>query len=178
MSKTHIRKFKWAYILLFFVLAIGYVIFRFFNPSVGFTYYEPSYVPANISVKTKRISITRGNVQVEQDFRTEDWVYSISEYKSDESIGDAKQNYDPKSITPTCEIRISPVKTQYRLCHWIDYGKIDVHEIKFIKNGTFIDAQIPTELKDQITVDQLDTFVDSFKKKSTIGLPVLRSNGA
>ena len=166
-------------IIVSLVLVIGFVVFRIFNPNVGFTYYEPSYLPPGISIKAKRISINKyAPTQVEQNFRTEDWVYSISEYKASEEIGSTEQNYDEKSTKPTCNIETSPAMTKYRLCHWIDYGKIDVHEIKFIKGGTFINAQIPTKTSEVISVEDIDKFVDSFNKKSTIGLPVLRSSGA
>jgi hypothetical protein len=159
------------------MLVIGYVIFRQLNPSIGFKYYEPFSLPPNVSIKTKRVSITRGDIQVEQNFRTEDWVYSIREYKAQESIGTADQNYDPQSVKPTCNLRTSSAKMQYHICHWIDYGRIDVHEIKFIKDGTFINTQIPSSITVPISLSQIDQFVDSFKKASTIGFPVLRSNG-
>jgi hypothetical protein len=68
--------------------------------------------------------------------------------------------------------------TRYRLCHWTDYSKIDVHEIQFIKDGTFINVQIPTKTSEVISVEEISKFVDSFTKKRTIGLPVLRSSGA
>lgn len=174
---NHNKKRKWPYILTFLILVIGYVIFRQFNPSIGFNYYEPSYLPPNVSIKAQRVSITRGDIQVEQNFRTEDWVYSIREYKAGEPIGTADQNYDPQSIKPTCSLRTSPAQMQYRICHWVDYGRIDVHEVKFIKDGTFIDTQIPSSIDKPISLQQIDQFVDSFKKASTIGFPVLRSNG-
>lgn len=160
-------------------IAVGFVVYRTFNPAVGFKYYEPSYLPKDVSIKAKRISINKyAPTQVEQNFRTEDWVYSIREYKATDSIGTAEQNYDAKSIKPTCNIEISSKMTKYRLCHWIDYGKIGVHEIKFTKDGTFINAQIPTKTSEVISIDEINKFVDSFSKKSTIGLPVLRSSGA
>jgi hypothetical protein len=61
------------------ILAIGWFVFRWFNPSVGFKYYEPSYLPPNVSIKDRRISITPYNKAVEQNFRTVDWVYEIKE---------------------------------------------------------------------------------------------------
>jgi len=67
---------------------------------------------------------------------------------------------------------------QYRICHWIDYGRIDVHEVKFTKSATFINIQIPSSINEPISLQQIDQFVDSFKKASTIGFPVLRSNGS
>lgn len=134
-------------------------------------------MPPNVSIKARRISImSHSSTAVEQNFRTTDWVYEIQEYKADSSIGFAEQNYDPTSIKPTCDILTSPGRQQYRLCHWIDYGRIDVHQVIFIKDGTYIRSDIPTTLQERITVQQIGKYVDSFKQKSTIGLPVLRSN--
>jgi hypothetical protein len=178
MSNTQAKKSKWLYIALFMLVVMGFIIFRLINPSVGFKYFEPSYLPSNVSIKAKRISITRGYTQVEQNFRTEDWVYSISEYKAAVPIGSADQNLDAQSIKPTCNLQVSPLGMSYRVCHWIDYGRINVHEVKFIKEGTFVNVQIPTTLQEQISINQIDKFVDSFKKKSTVGIPVLRFNGA
>lgn len=161
------------------LVVIAFIFFILFNPSIGFTYYEPSYLPEGISIKAKRISIhEHGPTQVEQNFRTEDWVYTISEYKALEDIGSAVQNYDETSIKPTCSIEKSPGKTEYRLCHWIDYGKIDVHEIKFVKGGTFIRVMMPSGINEKISVDEISKFVDSFNERSTLGFPVLRSSGA
>ncbi len=158
------------------IFVVGWLIFRLFNPSVGFKYYEPSYLPSNVSIKARRISILPDSKTVEQNFRTADWVYEIQEYKANSSIGTAQQNYDPKSVKPTCDVLTSSAKQQYRLCHWIDYGHIDVHQVIFIKNGTYVRSDIPTTLQEQITIPQIAEYVDSFKQRSTIGLSVVRSN--
>ena len=168
-------KSSWLAVLAIVILVIGYFVFRFFNPSVGFRYYEPSYLLPNVSIKARRISINPSVTAVEQNFRTVDWVYEIQEYRADGSIGTAPQNYDPKSIKPTCSILSSPAGQRYRLCHWVDYGRIDVHQVIFIKDGTYTTSQIPTTLQQQISIQQIGEYVDSFKQKSTIGLPVLRS---
>lgn len=173
-----VRKRGILTIIIALVLGMGFVAYYTFNPPVGFAYYEPAYLPAGVSIKAKRIAINRyAPTQVEQNFRTEDWVYSIREYKANAGIGTAGQNYDQKSVKPTCNIETSPAMTKYRLCHWIDYGKIDVHEIKFVKSGTFINAQIPSKTSQAISIQEIGRFVDSFNKKSTAGLPVLRSSG-
>lgn len=163
-------------ICVILVLVVGWFIFRLFNPSVGFSYYQPSYLPPTVSIKARRISVLPSSKEVEQDFRTVDWVYEIQEYKANSSIGTAQQDYNPKSVEPTCDILTSPAKQRYRLCHWIDYGHIDVHQVIFIKNGTYIRSDIPTTLQQQITIPQIGKYVDSFKQKSTIGLPVISSN--
>jgi hypothetical protein len=179
MDRILYKKFIWLAVVLLVLSGLGYVVFRIFNPSVGFAYYEPSYLPPNVAIRAKRISINEyASTQVEQNFRTEDWVYSIREYKATRPIGSAEQNYDDKSTEPTCSMFITPQKIEYRLCHWIDYGKINVHEVKFIKGTTFINTQIPTKVEEQISVEEISRFVDSFEKKSTVGLPVLRSSGA
>ena len=171
------KRYGWYWALILVGLVIGFIIFRHFNPSLGFGYFEPSYLPPHTSIKAKRINITRGDIKVEQNFRTEDWVYSIREYKSRDVVGTTVQNYDPKSLRPTCDTRSTPLRNLYRICHWIDYGKIDVHEAKFIKAGTFIAAQIPTTLNNSISLQQIDKFVDSFKPRSPTGFSVLHSNG-
>jgi hypothetical protein len=171
------------YISTALIVLVAVVIFRYFNPSLGFKYFEPSYLPPGISIKQKRISILSGGyIEAEQDFRTVDWVYEIMEYKADglvdgnSSIGTASQNYNTASIKPTCDILSSDKDQQYRLCHWIDYGRIGVYEVKFIKDGTFINSEIPTTLRQKITINEVSQYVDSFKSRWTLGVPVLRSN--
>lgn len=185
MRKNHNKKFRLVYVLPLLALSIGIgaVVLYLFNPSVGFTYYEPSYLPPHVSVKAKRKYFGPSLTQIEQNFRTEDWVYSIREYSTNNSpkitsIGTADQNYNPQSPKPTCSILASPAKVRYRVCHWIDYGRIDVHEIKFVKGNTFINALLPTTLDDHLSTEDINKFVDSFTRKSSIGLPVLRSRGA
>ncbi len=133
----------------------------------GFKYLEPTSLPPDIKVVGKRISVASEagkiyGVQAEINLRPVDWVYAIRESKLDGPTPVASgQNYDPDSVKPTC----SQEKTEehsYRLCHWIDYGKINVYEIKFAQDGTFIDAQIPLETNDKILVSSLNSFVDSF----------------
>lgn len=165
------------------IVIIGIVIFRHFNPSLGFKYFEPSYLPPGISIKQKRISVLSGGyIEAEQDFRTVDWVYEIMEYKADgpvdgnSGIGTASQNYNTDSVKPTCDILSSTKGQQYRLCHWIDYGRIGVYQVNFIKDGTFINSEIPTTLQQKITISEISLYVDSFKSRWTLGIPVLRSN--
>jgi hypothetical protein len=170
------------YIAIAAIVLIAIIIFRYFNPSLGFKYFEPSYLPPGVSIKQRRISVLpRGYIEAEQDFRTVDWVYEIMEYKANgpigtTSIGTANQNYNTDSIKPTCDILSSAKGQQYRLCHWIDYGRIGVYEVNFIKDGTFIDSEIPTTLQQKITISEISLYVDSFKPQWTLGIPVLRSN--
>lgn len=180
MSSPHTKKFIRLSVTLGLLLIGGFVIFRSINPSIGFTYYEPAYLPPNVSIKAKRISMSNGHASVQQNFRTENWIYDIDEREAHDSssIGSANQNYDAKSVRPTCDVRDSPAHMQYRVCHWIDYGRIDVHEVRFIKDGTFIRSHIPTTTNQQISIQEIGKYVDSFTPKSTIGFPVLRFNGA
>jgi hypothetical protein len=176
LPKRRSKKRGFLIVLTLVFLVIGFSIFLLYNPSVGFKYYQPSYLPPNVSIMERRISVTGGSTSVEQDFRTVDWVYEIQEYKADSSIGTAQQNYDAKSVEPTCNILTSSANQQYRLCHWIDYGRIDVHQVIFIKDGTYITSEIPTNLQQQISIQEIGKYVDSFKQRATIGLPVLRSS--
>jgi hypothetical protein len=159
-------------ILIIFFAAI---IFHFFNPSLGFHYFEPTYLPPNVSIKQKRITMYPKDSRAELNFRTEDWVYQITEGKTNNgSVGDSPQNYDSKSIKPTCVIKDTPANMHYRLCHWIDYGRIDVHEVTFTKNGTGILLRMPSETKQDITIDQIERFIDSFQPKSIHGIKINR----
>lgn len=165
------------------ILAASTATLLYINPNVGFKHFEPTYLPPGVSIKTKRIGIFDHNVQTNQNFRTEDWVYSISEYKASlypgaNTIGSANQDFDPSSIKPTCNIRTSPAGVQYRVCHWVDYERINVHEVIFVKSGTYIRSTIPTALDQNISFSEMDRYVDSFVEKHTFGLPVLRANGA
>jgi hypothetical protein len=133
----------------------------------GFKYLEPKKLPPGVKIVGKRISVMSEagkvyGVQAEINLRPVDWVYSIRESKSDGPAPVASaQNYDPNSVKPSCSQESTP-KHSYRLCHWIDYGTINVYEVKFAQGGTFIDAQIPLETKDQISVSSFNSFVDSF----------------
>lgn len=118
-------------------------------------------------------------MRVEQNFRTEDWVYVIQEESADKSstIGTANQDYDPSSEIPTCRIQNTTADVRYRLCHWVDYGRINVHEVDFIKDGTRVYSQIPTQTNQAISIDQIEKYIDSFRQKRTLGFPILRSDG-
>lgn len=181
-QKPKSRRKSYIVVALAVLLVLGaiYALFRIHNPSVGFTYYEPSYLPAGVSVKDKRILVTAatGNTSVGQNFRTEDWVYSIHEYQAGiQTIGTAAQNYDSTSQKPTCSIKKSSAGMQYRLCHWIDYGRINVYQVRFIKNGTFVHSLIPAYIPQTISEPDIDTYVDSFAAKSTTGITAHRVVG-
>lgn len=178
MRRVHLKKIALLSIGLFLAVAASLAIFCITNPHIDFTYFEPSYLPPNTTINAKRIVVTHSRIFVEQNFRTEDWVYAIDQYKAEEPVGSAEQNFDAESIKPTCDLRITPEGVGYRVCHWIDYGRINVYEVRFIKEGTFVNAKIPTTLDQHVSMEQIDTFVDSFVHKDTFGFPVLRTNGA
>jgi len=75
-------------------------MFRTSHPSLGFRYYEPSYLPVGTSIKAKRISISPGYKDAELNFRTEDWVYEIQESKAlhEDTIGMTDRDYDVTSV--------------------------------------------------------------------------------
>jgi hypothetical protein len=178
---TRVKKQAVAGILLLIIIFILVAIYRWFNPALGFKYYEPSYLPPGVSIKEKRIAITRGYIDAEQNFRTVDWVYQISEFSAkgkNLTTGAPSQDYDANSINPTCKTSTSTLGQLYLLCHWVDYGKISVFQVRFIKKGTYVDAQIPTTLQQKFDTGEINNFVDSFKSKRTFGMPVLRSNAA
>lgn len=179
MSKKAITKRRViAAAFLLFAACIAYAVFRYYNPTLGFKYFEPAYLPPHVQVIEKRVSITRGHASVQQNLRAVDWVYAINEYKAG-TLGYTQQvveeNYDPTSVKPTCHAAQTAAGMQYRVCHWIDYGFINVHEVKFIKEGTQVRALIPTKVSQGIPIPQIEKFVDSFERKSTLGIPVQRS---
>lgn len=137
------------------------------DPKYGFKYLEPTKLPPEVSIVGKRISVMSEagkiyGVQTEINLRPVDWVYAIRESKSDGPAPVASaQGYDPNSVKPSCS-QEKTAKHSYRLCHWIDYGKIKVYEVKFTQDGTYISAEIPLETNGQISISSLNSFVDSF----------------
>jgi hypothetical protein len=108
------------------------------------------------------------------NLRAEDWVYAIREWRAtSENTTTDLNNFDPTSIVPTCAERKSTDGQQYRLCHWLDYGKISVYEVKFIKKGVFIDTTFPTTIQKPIVLDELNGYVDSFSPANLDGIPIL-----
>src|SRR5438046_788569 len=68
------------------IVVIG-IIAQFINTKVAFKHFEPTYLPSGLLIKDKRIARSYGNIQNNQNFRTEDWVYAIDEYASDSRTG-------------------------------------------------------------------------------------------
>jgi len=171
-----IRKSQKLLLLVVFLLLITvtFFIYRTHRSSsllssdkYGFKYLEPTRLPSGVKIVGKRISVTSEagkvyGVQAEINLRPVDWVYSIRESKSDGSTPVAiTQNYDQNSVKPSCS-QENTSKNSYRLCHWIDYGTIQVYEVRFAQGSTDVNAQIPLETKDHLSVSSLNSFVDSF----------------
>lgn len=156
------------------------------DPRFGFQYYQPTALPDGFHIVDKRIDISDPDGEIlgitaELNLRKVDWVYAIRESRADapyDSVGPSDiqtnfSNYDPASVKPTCRQMLSPMKTTYRLCHWIDYGSIDVNELKFIKNDTYIYTQFPGSISKPIPLAALDRYVDSFVKADANSFPLL-----
>lgn len=155
------------------------------DPVAGFTMLQPTALPLGIKITDRRLSMDHDSqthktikyVSAELNFRTEDWVYSIYESKleagaADETVTDLR-NFDQSSVLPTCTQGTSPKGQIYRLCHWIDYGRISVYEVKNIQQGVYIRTMFPASLQKPITIKQVDSYVDSFKPIDPTGLPIL-----
>lgn len=141
----------------------------------GFQFYRPGFLPPSFRITEERVSVSESNgkvfgVSAGLNFRTEDWVYSIQESKAaSQEATTSLRNFDPTSKEVTCGQETSPKGIAYRLCHWVDYDKISVYELKFVKDSTYIDVKLPAA-KDAIVADvDLDRFVDSFKEADAPG---------
>jgi hypothetical protein len=182
MEAAKNEKLTGAYIVLgIIILVVALVIYwiaHTFFPSLGFTYYEPTYLPPGVSIKERRIDIYHNNNKTaEMNFRTVDWVYSLAEYPSEgnNNLGTARQNFSVDSIKPTCSLLTTPQKTKYRLCHWVDYGHYSVYEVRFTHGGTYMWGRLVENLSTKLGPTEIGKFIDSFQPKSTHGFPVLRS---
>lgn len=150
------------------------------NPQYGFQFYAPTKLPPGFSIKKRTINILTPDgklygITAELDFRTEDGVYSVTERKASVSPEDtttALHNYDTNSVGVTCTQEQTPHKRSYRLCHWIDYGRISVYEIKFVEGSTYITTTFPAGLHQDISNNQLSDYVDSFVLSNTFGFTI------
>lgn len=166
-------------------MLLGAGVVWYLTPPVDFTYYEPTSLPPGMSIQQKRVTVlspvgsSTRTFSAGQNFRTEDWVYEIYQYRDKGlAIESALQDFDASSVKPTCSFYTSPGRQYYRLCHWVDYGRIGVYEIKFTRGGTRFDVRMPTEVNQKLSLEEINKFVDSFTPKSTFGLPVLVTSGA
>lgn len=142
----------------------------------GFQVLMPKSLPGGQKITGQRINVwherteegipTRKiqSLSVGMNLRKEDWVYAIREYRafSDEGTKTRPRNYDATSIRPTCIQQTSSRRTTYRLCHWTDYGRISVFEVRFVRQQTYIWTTFPTTLQKPISLKEIDKYVDSF----------------
>lgn len=156
-----------------------YSVYPLMNPEHGFIYYAPTKLPTGFTVTQKRVAVIKTNsktlgVYAELNLRTEDWVYEINESKRiSQETTTSLTNYDPKSVGVTCKQQASLKAQKYRLCHWIDYGRISVFEVKLNINDTHISSTFPADINRVVSDSELMEYVDSFRKSNTAGWPVL-----
>jgi hypothetical protein len=150
------------------------------DPTIGFQLLIPRRLPSDFHISAKRIDIKHGaygklkSVAVEMNLRTEDWVYGIQELRAtNENTSTSLHNFDPTSISTSCDSKSSPDGQPYCLCHWVDYGKISVYEVELIKQGVYIHTTFPTTIDHILSDYELGSFVDSFQPGDPSGIPVL-----
>lgn len=141
----------------------------------GFQPYKPQKLPNGQRITASRMSVSQSNgkvygISVGMNLRPapHNWVYSISERRAHLYEGDTQRvttglrNFDASSKEPTCTQRVTPEKRSYRLCHWTDYERINVYEVNFIQEKTFISTKFPANIDHSIAAHELDEYVDSF----------------
>lgn len=179
----HSSRFHWSpkltritiVLIILIPVTVSYGISRVAPPKLTFTYYEPSYLPPNVSVRDKSIMDFHGDRSVWLSLAPA--IYAIQETSGPDGIPSAAENYDPTSVKPTCHIGKTPNKTPYRVCHWIDYGRTNVNEVQFGHGNTWIVSWVPTSLDQHLTIDQIERYIDSFAPKSPQSLPIKYSSG-
>jgi hypothetical protein len=171
-------KKRWLFILpaIFISLPLAaFVIYRVAATNLGYTYYEPTYLPPNIAINDKYILNFNGDKTVW--LRIKRAIYGIRESNEPTGIPSAVENYDPSSRKPTCHTGKTPAAIPYRVCHWVDFGKYNVNEVKFGKGDTWIVSWLPTNLDQSVTLDQIEKYIDSFEPRSTRSLRVEYTSG-
>jgi hypothetical protein len=154
------------------------------NPKYGFPYYKPTMLPSGFSITKKRIDLGLQPqfMAAEMNLRDTDWVYEIREtngsYADPTATDIDADNYNPSSISVTCTQRSSPKGQGYRLCHWVDYGKVSVYEVKFIKlenmdHITLVETEFPSTTNRVLSAQELNTYVDSFIKARATGFKLM-----
>lgn len=138
------------------------------DAKVGFTFLMPNKLPPGFSVKSKHIYVSHGtnntltSAAVEMSFRSQDAVYSIQEWRAtNENIYTSLHNFNTSTSAVTCTQSTSNEGHLFRLCHWIDYGKVSVYEVESIIDGTYVHTTFPAKIGQTITMGELQSFVDS-----------------
>lgn len=154
------------------------------NPTFGFQLYVPTQLPKGVNITERQINVSYNgegkqyDLSAKMNFRTKDWLYSIIEFKYDAKripgtdIITAQDSYDPDDSNTTCQQRTAPDARSYRLCHWHDFSEVSVYEIKFVIDGTYIVARMPSKIDHIIPVEELDAYVGSFTKSSGEGFKI------
>lgn len=169
----------------------GYLISKY---GQGATYFVPNYLPAGVDIKRRTLFLTEFReggdpdgklvhlVSVSLSFRDVDNVYGINEYPSsqsdEKSLTAEIDNYSTLSATPTCKQSRASADMPFRLCHWIDYDRYDVYEMKFVKDKTYIWVELMANKGTTMSESELQHFVGSFEPANPSNLTVRRSSGA
>jgi hypothetical protein len=150
------------------------------DSKVGFQYLYPTKLPSGFSIKSQRISLSHSkphqlsSLAVEMNLRTSDWVYSIQESKyTNEDLTVKTDDYDSSSIEHTCKDTKTQNNRTYKVCHWVDYKKINVFQVEFVQGNTLVDTKFPTPLDRTLTTEDFDTFINSFVSRKVPELPIL-----
>lgn len=182
--------------MLFLLIAAAFVgywqistnpLSAFTNPKFGFQYYKPTELPSGFRISEKRIDLGMRpqDMAAEMNLRNGDWVYEIREtngnFSDPSAMSTTANNYNPLSSSVTCSARVSPKEQGYRLCHWVDYGRISVYEVRFLKydkdkagNSTFIDTEFPAIISKVISSSEINKYVDSFTKTRATGFKLMQ----
>jgi hypothetical protein len=171
------RLFKKICIIALLLVVLWALTLKLLGAVIYFSYYKPSYLPPGISIKQIKVMNIEGSSSViDLNFRTEDWVYDIEEYRDDNfKLDKTQQNFDPRSVNYTCSTLQSPQHNEYNLCHSIDYGTIGRYEITQTRGHTVLWSAIPTKASRIISQDSINKYVDSFKRVPGLAGPALPS---
>lgn len=177
------RKRIVVYTTLSFIFIVGFLIVMSFmesrrlshpldDPQHGFTLFKPTSLPKELSITDERISThtVKGSftsIAYTLNLGTRDWIFNITEERTDtknqKEATTSRSDFDPNSKNSTCIQKKSPRDQTYKLCHWTMWD-LSVYDIKFIKDNTSVRALLPTEFDKPYSLNEIDSFVDSFKK--------------
>ena len=186
MNKKQLRKYGFIAAIVIIICAAATMLYQMYRSPISFDYYEPSYLPPTVTITDKRIIIIDDgkNRSEKAALRLEKtaWTYAINQVAhTTQTLGEAEQDYTPRSNEPSCSMLESPKRLEFRLCHWVDNweshggGEVSVYEVKFIKGSTYFWGRIPTSMDNIFTIDEIGDFIDSFKKVDIDGVRIERS---
>ncbi len=151
------------------------------DSKVGFRLLYPNTLPPGYAVKTKTIYIHHSRPHVLKDasivmsFRKQDALYGIQERRAnnEDTTTTKLDNFDPVSKEPTCTQRQTPKGQEYRLCHWIEFGKVSVFEVKLIMQGIYFQATFPASQDAPLSETELNAFIDSLHVINPSGISIM-----